>query len=288
MNAVDAAIAAVRRGWHVFPAGGQRNPKAPRDGWRWAEWSTVDPAKVRLWLAGTDVYGINCGKSGLVVIDLDTAKPGSVLGGWWAGQAGITDGTDVLAALCELAGQPWPHTYTVRTPSGGQHLYFRDKPGWRITVSVGNAGGIAPMVDVRGAGGYVIGAGSVTSAGRYEVLNDVIAEPLPAWLADGCEKATSTPPARPAPAVPHYGRHDNYARSALDAEAGLVASAPEGSRNHQLNKSAYAVARFVIGGQLTEQTFTAVLSDAARRAGLSDAETARTIRSALTARRARG
>ena len=37
---------------------------------------------------------------------------------------GIVDGKDVFARICERAGQPWPATHAVATPSGW-HLYFR-------------------------------------------------------------------------------------------------------------------------------------------------------------------
>lgn len=61
-------------------------------------------------------------------------------------------------------------------------------------------------------------------------------------------------------------------RAALDAEAGIVASTPEPGRNVQLNESAYTLARFVASGQLSEHELTAVLIDAAARAGLPDAD----------------
>ena len=51
----------------------------------------------------------------------------------------------------------------VRTPSGGLHLYF-DTGHQEIPNSVSK---IAPGIDVRGAGGYVQGANTVTREGRY-------------------------------------------------------------------------------------------------------------------------
>ena len=75
--------------------------------------------------------GVACGPSGLLVIDLDTPKPGEVPPPQWA-QPGITDGADVLAALCERHRQPFPcETFMVRTGRGGLHLYFTAPPGLR-------------------------------------------------------------------------------------------------------------------------------------------------------------
>ena len=56
---------------------------------------------------------------------------------------GITDGADVLAALCERHGQPFPsETFMVRTRRGGLHLYFTAPPGVRLgnTAASPNAG----------------------------------------------------------------------------------------------------------------------------------------------------
>jgi hypothetical protein len=282
-DALAGALAAAARGWHVFPCGSRRNPKAPRDGWRWAEWNTTDPVKIRQWLTGTTVYGIACGPSGLVVADLDMPKQGYKLPGGWAAEPGITDGKDVFAALCELMGSPWPSTYAVVTPSGGWHLYFTADPGRRITVSVGDNGGIAPMVDIRGIGGYVVGPGSVVDGRVYETFHDTVPEPLPGWLAEACERSarqTSGSPAR-APYGQPATRRAAYLRAARDGEAAAVAAAPEGGRNAQLNKSAYKLAGY---GELDAGTITAELTSAARSAGLPDNEIQRTIRSALTAR----
>lgn len=274
----DQAVACGEHGWHVFPCGGRDNPKRPRDGWRWAEWNTTDPAKIRQWLAGTDVYGIACGPSGLVVVDLDMPKPGYRLPAGWAAEPGVVDGKDVFAVLCELAAADWPDTYSVMTPSGGWHLYFTADPARKITVSVGDNGGIAPMIDIRGTGGYVVAPGSVIGGQIYETFNDTDVQPLPEWLANLCERAAPPPAARQPPGQP--ASHAGYLRAALDGEAAAVASAPEGSRNSQLNKSAYKLARF---GELDTGTITAELTDAGQRAGLPDTEIQRTLRSVFTA-----
>ena len=203
-SALDGALAAARRGWHVFPVGGWREPKAPRPGWRWAERNTTDPATIRAWMGSSTAYGVACGRSRLVIIDLD--MPG---------------GDTAFGALCQAHQAPWPVTYTVLTPSGGRHLYFRASPDRQITNS---AGRLAPRVDVRANGGYVVGAGSVIAGnGEYRVAGSVRAlAPLPGWLAPLCTRPEPRPrdPAEPAGRIEHL--------------AAWVAGQPHGNRNNAL------------------------------------------------------
>ena len=49
------------------------------------------------------------------------------------------------------------------TPSGGQHWYYR-WPGFPVKSTVG----IAPGVDIRSDGAYVVGPGSVIDGARYD------------------------------------------------------------------------------------------------------------------------
>jgi hypothetical protein len=202
------------------------------------------------------------------VIDLDMAKDG----GGASGQA-------ALAALCEAHGEPWPVTYTVATPSGGRHLYFRASAKHKITNS---AGSLPPLIDVRGSGGFVVGAGSVIPAGEYTVRGSVLAlATLPEWLA---RLITDRPTAETPQVTGTVIAPGAYAQAALDAEAALVAAAPEGCRNHRLFSSAYALARFP-DRELPAAVIMPALRDAAHRAGLREPEVSRTIRSALRTRR---
>lgn len=273
---VQAALDAAARGWHVFPCQG----KQPRARWRWAEWNTTDRARAAEWFAdGTSSVGIACGPSGLVVIDLDVAD-GKTLPPPWDTVPGAVDGVDVFAVMLEAHGESWPDTYTVRTPRGGWHFYYQaGNHGIRNSASQ-----LGPLVDVRGDGGFVVAAGSVRSDGSYELVNDTDPVPLPAWLAAMAAKTTEPrPPARPLLQVVRGGA---YVRKALEAEAQAVAAAPSGQRNEQLNKSAFAVARFVVTGELSASDVTEALTAAAGQAGLPASEARRTIQSALKGRRA--
>jgi len=99
----------------------------------------------------------------------------------------------------------------------------------------------------------------------------------------------------PAVAVPAAGvgidrTASRYCLTALDAAAAGLAGMTEGGRNKRLNAEAYALAGLVHTGGISESMIRAVLGDAARRCGLGDLETQRTldsgISSGLTAPRA--
>jgi bifunctional DNA primase/polymerase-like protein len=272
---IAAALAAAERGWRVFPV--QAGGKAPRDGWRWAEWHTTYPARIRGWWASGGNTGIATGPSGLVVIDLDVGD-GRPLPAPWDTVPGVNDGGDVYAVLAEGHGDGWPETYTVMTPRGGWHFYFQ-AGGHSIRNSASQVG---PLIDVRGDGGFVVAAGSVRPEAAYELIDDRDPAPLPSWLAQLAARAKSEPPRRVA--APPADRSRAYVRAALEAEVRAVAAAPGGQRNDQLNRSAYALARFVAVGELTAEMLTAALTEAARHAGLGPAETQRTIASALKGR----
>jgi hypothetical protein len=172
----DAAIAATMRGWAVFPCRpGDKRP-AVQD---WENRACADPARVaRYWPSPRHNYGIACGPSGLVVLDLDAH--GELPDEWQL--PGINDGRDVFYQVCEWAGMDWPSTYTVFTPSGGMHLYFRAPGDDDFRNKAGNTF-IGPMIDIRAQGGYVVGAGSAISAGEYVLTDDQDAQHLPRWIA---------------------------------------------------------------------------------------------------------
>jgi Bifunctional DNA primase/polymerase, N-terminal len=173
-GAAEHAIGAARRGWAVFPCRpGDKRPLVDR----WEQRAIADPERVAAhWPAGANV-GIACGPSRLVVLDLDSAAHGELPADWRA-IPGVVDGRDVFAQLLEWAGEQWPSTHWVATQSGGWHLYF-ETPDSTIRNSAGLLG---PGVDVRAAGGYVVGAGSMVGGRAYEVLDNRPPAPLPGWL----------------------------------------------------------------------------------------------------------
>jgi hypothetical protein len=282
-----AALEIAGRGWPVFPLvpGGKRPTlhgagRCPGTGpcaeghAGWEQRATTDPERIRAaWTRAPFNIGLACGPAGLLVVDLDTAEPGEAPPPEWA-RLDITGGADVLAALAEQARQEVPPTFTVATPSGGRHLYFRAPAGPgapQLRNTAGDrGGGLGWKVDTRGHGGYVVASGSVTPAGHYRVTDDRDPAPLPAWLVQRLRPAP--PPAAPAGPVrlaPDRGRAGDrrarYLAAALSAETARVTGAAAGQRNACLYVAAVALGQLVAGGALPEPDARAALLDAAAR-----------------------
>jgi hypothetical protein len=204
---VAAAVAAVDRGWSVFPLrtgskhpalhGTDRCPRTGdcRDGHRTPEQRAVSTLTERdrgLWATRGWNVAIATGPSRLLVVDLDMPKPDDKPRPDEWNQPGIVDGLDVFVSVCERAGHPVPwDTYTVRTPSGGTHLYFTAPPGVQLRNTGGDRGrGLGWKVDTRAWGGHVVAAGSVMDGQPYDVVNDREPLPLPEWL---CERLLPPP-----------------------------------------------------------------------------------------------
>ncbi|MFE6849757.1 bifunctional DNA primase/polymerase [Streptomyces sp. NPDC057674] len=286
-----AALAAAERGWPVFPLRpGDKRPAGhperdcPRtgrcaDGHRTPEQrATLDPAHITTcWQAAPYNVGIATGPARLVVVDLDIPKDDiDTAPTEWAGMA---DGLDVFAALCERAGERLPtETYTVRTRRGGQHLYFTAPEGKTLRSTGGTLGW---KVDTRAWGGYVVAAGSTVGGAPYEIIHDGPTAPLPAWLSD---LLTPKPAPAPMPLAELSARMRNataYSTTALRGELEKVLSAREGGRNRSVYFAAYALARLVRTGDLTESAVTTELMSAGQSIGLAAGECRTAIRSGL-------
>ncbi|MCK5604921.1 AAA family ATPase [Candidatus Pacearchaeota archaeon] len=112
-------------------------------------------------------WGINCGRSNLIVIDIDI-------------KGGI-DGRDALKLITDGYGD-LPDTFTVETPTGGIHMYYFG----RCASSNGKLG---EGLDVKSVGGFVLAPGCYILDkkkkvdGYYRVINDVqIAQATDWWI----------------------------------------------------------------------------------------------------------
>lgn len=276
-----AALDPAERGWYVFPLRpGSKRPalhgadRCQHTGdcagghLKWEERATTNQERITLcWTTGDANIAIATGPSGLVVVDLDVPKDKS--------SSDAPCGATTFQALCERAGQPWPTTYTVRTPSGGLHLYFTAPPGIHLTNT---AGTLAPLVDTRAWGGYIVAAGSITPTGRYEAVSEPVAAPLPSWLLSILQPAPKT---SQAPSVADTGQSRRYADTALANEVRNVAASRVGEREGTLFRAARAAGRFVAWGDLPRHVVEQALQEAGESAGLSAAECRSTLRSAL-------
>ncbi|MDF4254429.1 bifunctional DNA primase/polymerase [Streptomyces sp. WMMB303] len=277
---LSAALETAERGWPVIPLrpggkrpAGHREDRCPgtgrcTDGHVTPEQrATTDPELIRTaWGQRSYNVGIATGPAGLLVVDLDTLKPKD--------EKGAPDGATAFEALCERAGQPVPHTRRVRTPSGGEHLYFTAPPGERLKSS---AGRLAKRIDTRAWGGYVVAPGSTTPGGTYQLTDPAPVAPLPLWLAEMLRE--QRPPAPVVLAPPRDATR--VARVALERETARITAACEGVREHTLFTAARAMGRFVAWGDIPRHEVETAFQAGGESAGLTAAECRSTLRSAL-------
>ena len=162
MTLHDYAVYYAARGFSVFPLRVRGKAPATANGFRDA---SDDPVSVDSWWQGDP--GCNVGVAtgrGLVVIDVDVDDERD------------EDGLRTIAEW-EREHGPLPETFTVVTGRGGMHYYFRVDREVRCSANP------ALGVDVRGDGGYVVGAGSVHPNGRAYEMQDWL-EDVPVAVAD--------------------------------------------------------------------------------------------------------
>lgn len=164
----EAALVYARAGYPVFPCNPDKSPRTPNGFYD----ATTDEKLV--W-DGWDFYpesliAIPTGATtGLLVVDLDCKDD----------RNGLEEFARILGKEFELS------VPTVRTPSGGLHLYFAH-PGIKVTS---NAGKIAPGIDIRADGGYIIVPPSAGPNGRYTVLHAGCLGPIPPALEAALQNA---------------------------------------------------------------------------------------------------
>lgn len=283
---LDAALRLAALGWFVFPC---HNPLT-KTGWSCSceAWrrkhnpdfncdsagkhprtqngvddATTDETQIREWWKHWPHanIGVNCGKSGLLVLDIDSYKD-------------IYQGHDL-----ELDEQ----TVTSLSGGGGTHLFYKQ---------AGNLGnrrkGLPEGIDIRGEGGYVVVAPSLHKSGNTYQWEDGYSpwemqpKPVPPKLAE-----LLTPPVPRQTTVDTSKKYEAkgsaYGIQALTKECERVAFAANGTRNNVLNVAAFAVGQLVAGGELEQSYATDKLLEAAQQAGLSQEEAERTAESGLAA-----
>lgn len=260
---LDGALAAVRRGWHIFPL--LEGGKEPHPGFSWTRLASNSEAQVLAWEAmyPNSNWGVHCGLSGLAVLDIDVKRG--------------APGPDSLLEL-ELEHGSLPPTFTIRTPSGGWHRYYQGASRSR--------NGFLPGLDMKSgiegrSSGYTLLPGSVIDGKKYEVTDGRELADLPEWL----PAVVTAKPEKTLDTMPEGGGTTSYGQKALELEVGRVAVAEQGKRNDALNKASFALGQLVAGGEVDEGTAVAALRRAAKAAGLPRDETEATIASGLAAGR---
>ena len=249
-TALGAALAvAAELVLPVFPVRADKRPACPH-GLRDA---TSDSAGIReLWRRRPGpLVGVSTGAaSGVDVLDIDPRHGG---GDWLA-----------------VHRERLPVTRTHATRSGGRHFLFATIPWLRNTASK-----LAPGIDTRATGGYVIW----WPAAGFPVANPDALADWPPWLLDQLLPL----PRRPIEGAPLVDA-DRYVRAALTSARKHIAAAPIGTRNETLYREAISLARFVVADALGTHDLGDALIDAAAAAGLGQREIVATIMSALRAR----
>ena len=239
-----AALGYAAAGVYVFPARvsvvdgrKQVTPVA-----RWREASSTTAETLREWFApGRPWAGaslcIDCGRSELVVVDLDVT----------GGHDGITAWGALLA---EHDVEPTP--VRSHTPSGGEHWFYREHP--RRVVGIDSSGKVAPGVDVRGLGGFVIAWPSEDARGAYgeirpadladiPVVPDLVIERMNRREAPTLEVPVSAEPSIWDTMPRQFTRDEavEFCRPTFEA----LRNARDGEINHRLNDAAVTIGHFV-------------------------------------------
>ncbi|MFJ5547024.1 bifunctional DNA primase/polymerase [Streptomyces sp. NPDC093225] len=272
-KALRAALAAADHGLPVFPLAPNKLPalRSPHPGelcrgecglpGHGVHDASTDPARVhQLFKSAPRAtgYGVACGTPNVWVVGVDLDRK---------------NGVDGVAALEDLATRhsfALADTITVLTPSGGLHRYYSTPAG---AVVPNSASRIGAGIDIRGAGGYLVGPGSWTPKGTYEPAggSGTGIRPVPAALLAllTAEESPAAPRLVPRPGKTH------------EADAGralvqFVLDSPEGQLNNRLF---WAACRAFEGHQDSETITTALLTAACAK-GHPERGASRTIDSA--------
>jgi len=236
-----AALRYAHANWPVFPCIPGEKAPATKHGFLDA---TTDPDKITWWWSRNPDHNvaIATGQPGPDVLDIDVRANGNGFAAFnWLKRAGLVDGASAY----------------VRTPSGGLHAYF---------TGSGQGNGRLPChhLDFRARGGYIIAPPSVVGGKPYELLKRGDGQAGLNWTAVTrlLDPGPLQRPERAADRPTEAGRLADW-----------VSRLQEGNRNDGLF---WAANRAVEAG-LTD---LGELAEAARQAGLSEPEIARTLASA--------
>lgn len=252
----------ARMGYLIFPIDpASKMPLIP-----WMSRASCNVPEVTDWWERfpDDNIGINCGESGLLVIDLDNRAAMETLDDLWREH----EGRDL-----SCCGAP-----IIRTRRGW-HLYFEQPE-----VKLGNtASYLAPGIDTRGVGGMVVAPGSVVKGARYHLADGDLTDipPLPGWLADRVR------PARRRLTVKEIQQQrrlqwPQVAKAELMKYCAKIVMAPDGQQNKTIYKSAFYLTLHV-GATLGLQEIEDELLAAAERGNHPRTRARQTISSAMEA-----
>lgn len=260
---VKPKLELVTLGYVVFPL--VEDTKIPPQGMYWRAMGSSDPDEVTSWWSKfpNDNVGIDCGKSHILVIDLDS----------------------------EDAADRWDETWDQNDDDSwddGRYPVVETRRGWHVYFEqpcpvVGNPKQhrLGEGIDVKGDGGMVVGPGSVISGHEYTLVRGDLADVprCPRWL---LPKIRSSARVSAFQASRNQALHDHVVKGwgamhLVKSAVNQIAHAPPGHRNDKLNTWAYQLRNVELdNGDVFDE-----LMHAAEQAGLPEHEARATIRSGL-------
>jgi hypothetical protein len=194
---LDAALWLANRGAKVFPLHGVREDSTGRLVCTCGNPTCKDAGKhpmaklaprgltnatarehiVRHWFTTAPFANIGLATGPTVVLDVDPRHGG-----------------DASLEALEAEHGSLPETARALTGGGGQHILFKPPAGIEIRNSAGDQGGLAPGLDVRGTGGYIVAPPSRHASGRFYAWSvdhhpeEVPPAAMPGWLVDALSK----------------------------------------------------------------------------------------------------
>jgi len=241
MTLTEAALQYATRGWPVLPLhnmhagqcscgrdGCKSKAKHPRTRHGLTD-ASIDETVIRGWWGKwpNANIGITTGDRSFVVVDLDTKEH---------------DGIQAFNDLRDTnlgSGAKMAQTLIAKTGGGGMHLCFEPRSEVRNTQS-----DLAPGIDTRGEGGYIVVAPSVHESGEvYKWLSphDTPLAPIPEWLVPRKTPVVPKPP----PVAPSTPVPVDQAMQRAQAYIQQMEPAVQGSGGHG---ALYAAATVLVHG----------------------------------------
>lgn len=150
-NISAAAVTLARRGFAVFPCNWSNKEPLTPNGFHGASSSPNEVGKMFSKAGSGVMIGLPTGViNGVIVFDIESVEGHGVDGDADVG-ALAAEGFHLLDSIC-----------TVRTWSGGRHVYYRCPPEGRASFKFKRRG-----IEVKGDGGYVICPPSIYYTGQF-------------------------------------------------------------------------------------------------------------------------
>jgi Bifunctional DNA primase/polymerase, N-terminal len=240
VGVLEQALELASQGKPVFPCSGNKSPAIPKEiGGHGFRDATCDEAEIRRLFKlapRAKLVGVPCGQiSGFDVLDIDPRHGGDI---WEMENA-----------------HRLPPTRVHISQSGGRHYLFRHTEGVRNSA---NKKTLAPGVDVRGEGGYVVHPPSF----GYHVAADVEMAEWPDWLLGLVlqhlhEQEPQRPPSQSFSPIPEK-RLNGFVQSLVKR----VREAPEGGKHYALRNAALSLGGIQQAAALSDDHASSILTEA--------------------------